>query len=276
MIKKTDAPAKRSIEVEIDDVPGTPEEVWQAIATGPGFTRWFVPTRIEEREGGAVAFDMAPGMETNGVVTAWEPPRRFVAEEKEWMPGGPPIATEIHVRVARGRHVRRAPREQPLHQQRRLGRPARERGEGLAGVPPHPAPVPHALRRPALRVRDADRPGVPALGGRGLGRPQQGARPVRRDRGTACRGGGAGLPGDRGRRRARGEQPAHDPHRAARLRASSGSRSRTAASARSRWSTSTCTATPARPRGAERAGLARLDGARFPAPATTGADAPTA
>jgi hypothetical protein len=72
MIKKTDSPAKRSVEVEID-VPGTPEEVWQAIATGPGFTAWFVPARLEEHEGGAGAFEMAPGMETNGSVKVWEP-----------------------------------------------------------------------------------------------------------------------------------------------------------------------------------------------------------
>jgi uncharacterized protein YndB with AHSA1/START domain len=101
MIKKTDSPATRSVEVVID-VPGTPEEVWRAIATGPGFTAWFMPTRLEEREGGAVAFEMAPGMETNGVVKVWEPPRRFVAEEREWMPGGPPIATEIHVEARPG------------------------------------------------------------------------------------------------------------------------------------------------------------------------------
>ena len=56
MIKKTDSPATRSVEVAID-VPGTPEEVWRAIATGPGFTAWFVPTRLEECEGGAVNFE---------------------------------------------------------------------------------------------------------------------------------------------------------------------------------------------------------------------------
>jgi uncharacterized protein YndB with AHSA1/START domain len=63
MIKKTDSPATRSVEVAID-VPGTPEEVWQAIATGPGFTAWFVPTRIEEREEARSRSRFAPGMES--------------------------------------------------------------------------------------------------------------------------------------------------------------------------------------------------------------------
>ena len=48
---KEAAPAMRSVAVEVE-VPGTPEEVWQAIATGPGITAWFVPTEVEEREGG--------------------------------------------------------------------------------------------------------------------------------------------------------------------------------------------------------------------------------
>ena len=33
---------ERTIELSVD-VPGTPEEVWDAIATGPGITSWFIP-----------------------------------------------------------------------------------------------------------------------------------------------------------------------------------------------------------------------------------------
>ena len=40
---KKDASGRRSVEAEVE-VPGTPEEVWQAIATGPGISSWFVPT----------------------------------------------------------------------------------------------------------------------------------------------------------------------------------------------------------------------------------------
>jgi len=72
----------RSIELEIE-VPGTPEEVWEAIATGPGLEAWFVPAEVDGREGGKMAFDMGGGMEEMGRVTAWDPPRRFVGEE-EW------------------------------------------------------------------------------------------------------------------------------------------------------------------------------------------------
>ena len=43
MSVKKDAFGRRSVTVEVE-VPGTPEEVWQAIATGPGVSSWFVPT----------------------------------------------------------------------------------------------------------------------------------------------------------------------------------------------------------------------------------------
>ena len=42
MSVKKEASGRRSVQVEIE-VPGTPEEVWQAIATGPGISSWFVP-----------------------------------------------------------------------------------------------------------------------------------------------------------------------------------------------------------------------------------------
>jgi len=68
----------RTVEHEIE-VSGTPEQVWQAIATGQGITGWFVPTKVEERAGGAFELDFGPGMGTSlGQVTVWEPPTRFV------------------------------------------------------------------------------------------------------------------------------------------------------------------------------------------------------
>ncbi len=100
-VRRDDAIPVHSIEVEID-VPGTPEQVWQAIATGPGFSAWFVPTEIEERLGGETHLHMMPGMDSAGVVTAWEPPRHFRWEEEEWMPGTPPGATEIFVEAKAG------------------------------------------------------------------------------------------------------------------------------------------------------------------------------
>jgi uncharacterized protein YndB with AHSA1/START domain len=72
---------KRSIELEIE-VPGTPEQVWETIATGPGITAWMHPSTVEPREGGTFTFDMGGGPRS-GTVTGWDPPRRF-AERTEW------------------------------------------------------------------------------------------------------------------------------------------------------------------------------------------------
>jgi uncharacterized protein YndB with AHSA1/START domain len=92
----------RSIEVEVE-VPGTPEEVWEAIATGPGIGAWFMPAEVDGRVGGAIAYDMGGGLEESGRVTAWEPPRRFAGEE-EWAGGDEParLATEFLVEARSG------------------------------------------------------------------------------------------------------------------------------------------------------------------------------
>src|SRR5438094_913828 len=60
MSVKKDPSGRRSVEVDVE-VPGTPEEVWQAIATGPGVSSWFVPT--EAREDGTVVSHFGPGMD---------------------------------------------------------------------------------------------------------------------------------------------------------------------------------------------------------------------
>lgn len=89
------------VEMETE-VPGTPEQVWQTIATGPGISSWFVPTELEERVGGALTFHLGPGMDSPGVVTGWEPPVRFAYEERDWNPGAPPCATECIVETRDG------------------------------------------------------------------------------------------------------------------------------------------------------------------------------
>ena len=78
----------RSIELEIE-VVGTPEEVWRAIATGPGISSWYVPHTVEEREGGAAMASFGPGpeMQIAGRVAAWEPPRRVVFDGGEGASG---------------------------------------------------------------------------------------------------------------------------------------------------------------------------------------------
>lgn len=72
-------PDRREIRLAIE-VPGTPEEVWEAIATGPGISSWYVPHTVEEREGGAATASFGPGpeMQVEGRVQAWEPPHRIV------------------------------------------------------------------------------------------------------------------------------------------------------------------------------------------------------
>ena len=50
MSVKKEAFGRRSIQFEIE-VPCTPEEVWQAIATGPGISSCLVPAEFEERDG---------------------------------------------------------------------------------------------------------------------------------------------------------------------------------------------------------------------------------
>jgi uncharacterized protein YndB with AHSA1/START domain len=71
---------ERVIDLSVQ-VPGTPEQVWDAIATGPGITSWFVPHEVEGRQGGAVRMDFGPGIgEVTNTVTAWDPPSRVVFE----------------------------------------------------------------------------------------------------------------------------------------------------------------------------------------------------
>lgn len=80
----TDEPTPRTIDLSVE-VTGTPEQVWTAIATGPGISSWFVPTTVEEREGGATTSVFGPGPEMTvpGRVTAWDPPHRVLFEGDE-------------------------------------------------------------------------------------------------------------------------------------------------------------------------------------------------
>ena len=90
MSVKKEANGRRSVTVEFE-VPGTPEEVWQAIATGPGISSWFVPTEIEEKGGKPVAvkYKFGPGVEPQGVVTTWDPPRLFAQQADGGFQGSP-------------------------------------------------------------------------------------------------------------------------------------------------------------------------------------------
>src|SRR5262249_16901269 len=96
-----DESGRRWVQAEVE-VPGTPEEVWQAIATGPGISSWFVPTEVQERDGGAIAASFGPGMDSASTITAWDPPRRFSAESADLGPNAPALATEWIVEARSG------------------------------------------------------------------------------------------------------------------------------------------------------------------------------
>src|SRR3974390_1078915 len=102
MSVKKEPSGRRSVQVEVE-VPGTPEEVWQAIATGPGISSWMVPAEFEERDGKPVAVKMnfGPGMEIRSSVTAWEPLRKG-ASQSDGVPGSPPTANEWSVEARGG------------------------------------------------------------------------------------------------------------------------------------------------------------------------------
>jgi uncharacterized protein YndB with AHSA1/START domain len=102
MTVKVEASGRRSVEVEVE-VPGAPEQVWRAIATGPGISSWFVPTTMEEEDGKPVAVTstFGPGMAIRSSVTAWQPPRVFSAQG-EGFGEFPPMAVEWHVEARAG------------------------------------------------------------------------------------------------------------------------------------------------------------------------------
>ena len=65
-------------EIELEAIlPASPQEVWDAIATGPGIDSWFMGrNEVEPREGGAASMDTG-GQRAEAVVTAYEPGKRF-------------------------------------------------------------------------------------------------------------------------------------------------------------------------------------------------------
>ena len=101
MTIKRDPSGRRSIEVEVE-VPGTPEAVWEALATGPGISSWFYPTDVEERVGGVLAYHTGSKMDSPATVTVWDPPHRFSHEGRDCGPGGPPTTTEWTIEPRQG------------------------------------------------------------------------------------------------------------------------------------------------------------------------------
>lgn len=101
MSVKKEPSGRRSVQVEVE-VKGTPQQVWQAIATGPGVSSWFVPTKIDGKVGGSISLDFGGGMVSSAAITEWKPPHRFAAEDKTGWGGSPPLATEWTVEAKKG------------------------------------------------------------------------------------------------------------------------------------------------------------------------------
>jgi uncharacterized protein YndB with AHSA1/START domain len=98
---KKDGTGKRWVEMEFV-VSGTPEEVWHAMATGPGYSAWFTPATIEERVGGALKFQFGPDVVSTGEVVTWQPPNYFGYVERNWNGAAPDLATEITITARSG------------------------------------------------------------------------------------------------------------------------------------------------------------------------------
>lgn len=99
-----DDSGKRWVEVKVE-VPGSPDEVWRAIATDKGISSWFVPTRTEyDSDGKPVKLicDFGPGMESVSKVTNWNPPHLLEAESKDLGEDAPSIATQWIVEAKDG------------------------------------------------------------------------------------------------------------------------------------------------------------------------------
>jgi uncharacterized protein YndB with AHSA1/START domain len=89
-------------------IAATPDEVWEAIATGPGIDGWFLGTgnEVEPRLGGRVRISFGEAGAGGSTITAWEPPRSF-AHEGDAAPDGSVHAFEYVIDAQRdGTRVR--------------------------------------------------------------------------------------------------------------------------------------------------------------------------
>ncbi len=152
---------------------------------GPGISSWFVPTEVEEREGGTVVVRLRPGHGIGRDVTAWEPPHRFVAESQDLGPDAPAGGHGVDRRGALGRHLRRARGPQPGSRAPTTGTTSRgrRRSAGPGSSASCGSYLTHFRGQPcaAFHVMGA----APEPEGRRPGRADRRARPGRRRDGPA-------------------------------------------------------------------------------------------
>lgn len=66
------------------ELAASPEQVWEAVATGPGHGSWFMgPYDIEPKAGGAISFRQGDERTEAGTVTGWDPPHLFAHRTPE-------------------------------------------------------------------------------------------------------------------------------------------------------------------------------------------------
>ncbi len=72
-------PVTHRFEITKDlEVSATPEQVWEAIATGPGLESWFLGrNEIDPRPGGTARWSIGE-FTAESTITTWDPPNRFV------------------------------------------------------------------------------------------------------------------------------------------------------------------------------------------------------
>jgi uncharacterized protein YndB with AHSA1/START domain len=70
-------------EIELETaLPASPEQVWEAIATGPGIDSWFMGRNdVAAHEGGIAAMETGPHRE-EALITAYEPGKRFATRTR--------------------------------------------------------------------------------------------------------------------------------------------------------------------------------------------------
>lgn len=74
--------------IKIIELDASPDQVWEAVATGPGISAWFVPHDLQPWLGGTIRARFGGGVDATGRVTAWEPGARFAHGSAEAPPDG--------------------------------------------------------------------------------------------------------------------------------------------------------------------------------------------
>lgn len=68
------------------EIEATPEQVWQAISTGPGISAWFVPASVDDHVGGKLHLSFDDMGEETAVITTLDAPHHLVATWHEGTP----------------------------------------------------------------------------------------------------------------------------------------------------------------------------------------------